>query len=47
MLGASANDQVRQTREATLETLKPIAVVLFGDAEVLHALTKKYSVLKE
>ena len=47
MLGASADEQVRQTREATLETLKPMAVVLFGDAEVLQALTKKYSVLKE
>jgi hypothetical protein len=47
MLGTSADEQVRQTREATLETLRPMAVVLFGDAEVLQGLTKKYSVLKE
>jgi hypothetical protein len=47
MLGASADDQIRQTREATLETLKPMAVVLFGDADALHPLTKKFSVLKD
>lgn len=47
MLGASAEEQVRQMREATLETLKPMAVVLFGEADVLHPLTKKFSVLKD
>lgn len=47
MLGASADEQVRQTKEATLENLKPMVVVLFGEADVLHPLTKKFSVLKE
>lgn len=47
MLGASAEDQMRQTREATPETLKPMALALFGDAETLQPLTKKFSVLKD
>lgn len=47
MLGTSADEQVRQTREATLETLKPMALVLFGEANALHPLTKKFSVIKE
>lgn len=47
MLGASAAEQVRQTREATLETLKPMAVALFGEADILHPLTKKFSLLKD
>lgn len=47
MLGASAKEQIRQTAEATADTLKPIAVVLFGDSNTLKPITKKFSVLKE
>lgn len=44
MLGSDAESQIRQTRQASAEELEYLAVVLFGEAEVLRALTKKFSI---
>lgn len=45
MLGSSAVDQLRQTAALPEENLQYIAVVLFGTAEALTPLTKRFSVM--
>ncbi|MBP2705868.1 DUF2000 domain-containing protein [Microbispora sp. RL4-1S] len=46
MLGSSAEDQINATKNASAEELEYIGVLVFGDAEVLQPLTKKFSVFK-
>lgn len=43
MLGASAEEQMRQTRERPADSVEVLAVMLFGDSETLRGLTKKFS----
>ena len=43
MIGTSAAEQVEQTRVATAASLEYWVVVLFGDAEAINPLTKKFS----
>ena len=47
MLGGSAAEQIQKTRDATVETIGPIALVLFGNSEALTPITKRFSVLKD
>jgi Protein of unknown function (DUF2000) len=44
MIGPSAEEQLAQTRAAAGAALEHWAVVLFGDAEKIQPLTKKFSV---
>ena len=46
MIGASAEDQLRATEEASGEGLDYMVAVLFGEAEQLDPLTKKFSLFK-
>jgi len=46
MLGYSAEEQLQQTTELDEEALSYFAVVLFGNAEELSPLTKKFSLMK-
>ncbi|MDC5008821.1 DUF2000 domain-containing protein [Acinetobacter baumannii] len=46
MLGYSAEDQINATRNASLEDLDFVSVILFGTKEIIEPLTKKYSLIK-
>lgn len=46
VLGASAEDQINATKNAGPDELDYIGVLVFGEAEALHPLTKKFSVFK-
>jgi hypothetical protein len=46
MLGFSAEDQLRRTQEADLDKLDFLAVLLFGRAEELRGITKRFSLWK-
>ena len=43
MLGSSAADQIEKTKTTDDEKIEYIAVMLFGPAEALQALTRKFS----
>jgi hypothetical protein len=47
MLGPSAAEQLRRTQATSDSDLNYLAVALFGDASVLRALTKKFSLFAE
>lgn len=46
MLGSSAADQLRRTEQADLNKIDFLAILLFGRAEDLQGLTKKFSLWK-
>ncbi|MEY4905884.1 MAG: hypothetical protein RLZZ292_3699 [Bacteroidota bacterium] len=46
MLGFSAENQLQQTQTSKEEELEYFAICLFGKAEILNALTKKFSLFK-
>jgi hypothetical protein len=46
MLGSSAINQLQQTKEKKEVDLEYYAIVLFGSADKLNALTKKFSLFK-
>jgi hypothetical protein len=46
MLGASAEEQVANTKAAAGDALDYMAVVLFGDAAIVDPLTRKFSLFK-
>lgn len=46
MLGYSAEDQINATKNASLEDLDFVSVILFGTKEIIEPLTKKYSLIK-
>ncbi|QHH92915.1 DUF2000 domain-containing protein [Acinetobacter gyllenbergii] len=46
MLGHSAEDQINATKNAKLEELDFVSVILFGAKEIVEPLTKKYSLIK-
>lgn len=47
MLGSSADEQIRNTLSASGENLEYIAVVLFGKADTIDPLTKRFSLFGE
>ncbi len=46
MLGHSTEQQIQDTKAASLEDLEFIAVAVYGDTEALLPVTKKFSVYK-
>ncbi|MGH8477467.1 MAG: DUF2000 domain-containing protein [Methylococcales bacterium] len=46
MLGQSAQQQIKQTRDAKPDELDYVALVLFGDADRIDALTRRFSLYK-
>lgn len=47
MLGTSCAQQVEATRKLTMVELDFVAVTLFGDAETMHPMIRKYSLFRE
>ncbi|WOF75193.1 DUF2000 family protein [Parvibaculaceae bacterium PLY_AMNH_Bact1] len=46
MIGASAEEQIINTRSAPVDQLEYLALVTYGDAELLAPMTKKFSLYK-
>ena len=46
MIASSAEEQLRQTKEAEYDELEYLAICVFGCAEQLKPLTKKFSLVK-
>ena len=46
MLGSSAEEQLAQTLTATVETIEPMALTIFGSTEELTPITKKFSLFR-
>jgi hypothetical protein len=46
MLGQSSEQRIQATKNAVSESLEFIAIAVFGETEVLHPITKKFSIYK-
>lgn len=47
MLGKSSEAQIQATKAASLEELEFVAIALYGDAETIAPVTKKFSVFRQ
>ncbi|MCM7514545.1 DUF2000 domain-containing protein [Enterobacter cloacae complex sp. 2022EL-00788] len=47
MLGKSSEAQIQATKAASLEELEFVAIALYGDAETIAPITKKFSVFRQ
>lgn len=46
MLGQSTEQQIHDTRVASLDALEFVAIAIYGDTEAVNPITKKFSVYK-